>query len=360
MSSEHIPGKSGRRPSLRSTILVRAIGLILLAAACYLYFCSDRPAAERRANAAAMVSRIASSAVPAVGVRASQEDGATNSAPRLYEPCSAAVASNILDRLSKAEPAELDVRAEFDESYDLYLVLTNRSSVAMHARRNRGSDDVFVSLSERRHQHPGAKAGSVDSLPALVTGLGPVFDEIAGGSFSDLREVRRGPASVQSLSITNLPRRAGFHGFTAESAGDTAAGLALVSGFKLRGIAIPPAEKRAPLVFMTPELAEKAVASLAAAKNAAPPAGASVDAFDLVLVLDDGYAVQLRVLRPAGSPADAYVGFVELDESGDSPKLRVSPLAFAEGLGALLPPKRDPPAAEGVPPAQAAPAAAAE
>ncbi len=354
MSSEPLPDKNERRPSLRSTVLVRVIGLILVAAAVYLYFCSDKPAAQRRAYAAAMVSRIAAGAVPAVGVRASLEPGATNEQARLYEPCSASVASNILDRLTKAEPAEIDVRAKFDESYDLYLVLTNHSSVAMHARRNSGSDDVFVSLSERRHQQAGSDGGTVDSLPALVTGLGAIFDEISRGEFTDLREVRRGPAAVQSISITNLPRRVGFHGFTEEAVGDTAAGLALVSGFNLRGIALPPTDKRAPLAFLTPDLAEKVVAALAAAENSEPPAECSVDVFDIVLVLDDGYAVQLRVMRPEDAPADAYVGFVELDETGDAPKLKVSPLAFSEGLGALLPPKRAPARAEEAPAENAA------
>ena len=70
------------------------------------------------------------------------------------------------------------------------------------------------------------------------------------------------------------------------------------------------------------------------------PEGGSLEGSDgtLLLFLDDGFLAMLRAAIPDAAPADALVGFRELEvpASGGAPRFGVSSPARVPGLGTIL------------------------
>ena len=78
----------------------------------------------------------------------------------------------------------------------------------------------------------------------------------------------------------------------------------------------------------------------AAAEPSELPEGGSLEGSDgtLLLFLDDGFLAMLRAAIPDAAPADALVGFRELEvpASGGAPRFGVSSPARVPGLGTIL------------------------
>ena len=336
--------KRAEEPAVQGgTPALRLVGALLLVAAAFLYT-HDLRAGRRRASGASAVRYVAEASVLGMGLRAAPD--AAGSARPLYEPCSTEIASNILARLAEAEPVKAPAFGESARAYDLFLFLTNRSRVFMRARREPGSDSAFVSLREpRRTSGFGSKEESftfVESSPALVTGLGAVFDEIDSGSLASLRGARL--VSGGAKAYTNLVRRAGVAGLTEESLASTEASLRAIAGgarivggaVAKGGLAAGPGAMRP----LSPEDLGAAVSALRSAGDAGEVAGSfEGDDYAFVLLLDDGHAVNLRAAVRESDPGNALVGFLDAAapaKEGDSPHLVVTEPALVPGLGKIL------------------------
>ncbi len=336
--------RAGASPAQGGTLPLRIVGALLLVAAAFLY-AHDLRAGRRRASGASAVRYVAGASVLGMGLRAAP-DGAVSDRP-LYEPCSPEIASNILSRLAEAEPVKVPAFGESSRTYDLFLFLTNRSRVFMRARREPGSDSAFVSLREpRRTSGFGAKDESftfVESSPALVTGLGKVFDEIDSGSLASLRGARLVQGGG-ARALTNLVRRAGVAGLTEESLASTEASLrAIAGGARISGAALAKggyAAGRGAMRPLSPEELGEAVSALRSAADAGDVSGTfEGDDYALLLVLDDGHAVNLRAAVRESDPDNALVGFLDAaapDGEGGSPRLVVTEPALVPGLGRIL------------------------
>lgn len=332
------PAVQGGTPALR------LVGALLLVAAVFLYT-HDLRAGRRRASGASAVRYVAEASVLGMGLRAAP-DGAGAERP-LYEPCSTEIASNILARLAEAEPVKAPAFGEDARAYDLFLFLTNRSRVFMRARREPGSDSAFVSLREpRRTSGFGSKEESftfVESSPALVTGLGTVFDEIDSGSLASLRGARLVPGGG-ARAYTNLVRRAGVAGLTEESLASTEASLrAIAGGARIVGGAVAKGGLSAgpgAMRPLSPEDLGAAVSALRSADDAGEVSGSfEGDDYAFVLILDDGHAVNLRAAVRESDPDNALVGFLDAAspaKEGGSPHLVVTEPALVPGLGSIL------------------------
>ena len=342
MANEPDQKSDGASRNQPSNLPLRIVGVLLVVASVFLY-AHDLSAGKRRASGAGAVRYVAGASVLGMGLRAAPEEGAAERP--IYEPCSPEIASNILARLAEAEPVKTPSFGEEYKAYDLFLFLTNRTRVFMRARREPGSDVSFVSLREpRRTSGFGAKDETfafAEFPPALVTGLGGVFDEIDSGALSSLRGARVMPGSGFK-AWTNLVRRAGVAGLTEESLSSTWASLrAIAGGAEISGAGLVSGAGGAGKGFspLAKESVAAAVEALKTAESAGDVSGTfEGDEYALVLVLADGHAVNLRVAVREDDPENALVGFLDAAraEEGGAPHLVVTEPALVHGLGGVL------------------------
>lgn len=330
--------KSGIQP-------MRLIGILLLVVAAFLY-AHDLREGRRRVSGANAVRYVAEASVLGLGLRASPAGSSADSP--IYEPCSTEIASNILVRLANAEPVKSPALESMARSYDLFLFLTNRTRVFLSARRQEGSDIAFVSLKEpRRTSDFGSKTDRVSFVefpPALVTGLGGIFDEIDSGALAALRGARLLPHHGVK-AWTNLVRRVGTAGLDEEALKSTALSLktilgnATLSGAGLAKGAIIGGEPPK-LNQISKDVADEIVKVLSVAADTQIPTDTiEGEEYGILLVFGEGFAANLRVVVQDSSPGDALVGFVELSApavAGEAPKFTVSSPALVGNLGAII------------------------
>ena len=326
-------------------LLMRFTGALLVVAAVFLWHRDFRDA-KRRSDAASALRYVANTSILGMGLRASPRQGGAE--PALYEPCSPEVASNILVRLAMAEPVKTPKFDETANAYDMFLFLTNRARVFLRARRSVKSDETYVALLEsRRNSGFGSNGGQfslVECEPALVTGLGAIFDEIDSGDLSVLRSARVIlPPGFKAW--TNLVRRAGVAGLDEESLKSTETALrAIVSSAKVVGCGLSEGavvgREKSVVHRVGAETAAKVAQALAGAERAETPSGTiEGEEYGLVIAFDEGFAVNLRVAVADAEPQDALVGFVDFlaaGDGGEAPKAVVSAPARVSGLGALI------------------------
>ena len=337
-SKSPAPAKPAAR---RSVNLVRVCGVLLLAIAVLMYV-RDVGSNNRRIQAAEAVRNVASPPMAQLAVctapQASRRD-------QIWEIVQApAAVSNLLARLAAASPDRPSSPPSFDREYELMLVQTNHARSHLRVRRVAGADVLWVSLLELRHAPDAQDAppSFVEFEPAIVTGLGPLFDEFDAHRSLIETQLRDG-------AYQNLPLRAGMHGFTEEDVGDIPAALRKTAGFPLRGATVSTEiapMPRAP----TPSLPKEAVQRLPELFAAAAPANLPdpIEGSEclLRLFLEDGHFITLRVAVPDSAPQDAFVGFLDFVTMEDG---RIAPVpsapALVPGLGELLTPLPDAPTA---------------
>lgn len=291
---------------------VRALGALLLAAAVALHVFNVR-SARARAQGAGVLRTLAAMPALQLGVHAPGTAAAQD-----FQLCPPDAVPLFLARLAEAEPGTPPKDASLE--YGFSLVLTNHVRALLHGVRAPASDELWLSLREAAPE--GGEGSFRDWPPALVTGLGALLDRADAGR----------------LSTPVLVRRAGEHGFDAASLADTAASL--------RHLATLPAERAqfVPAGGAPRDLPPGSLAGIAAALAAAEPSdlpeGGSLEGSDgtLLLFLDDGFLAMLRAAIPDAAPADALVGFRELEvpASGGAPRFGVSSPARVPGLGTIL------------------------
>ncbi len=309
-------------------IAFRILGLALLVAAILLHV---RQAGQnrRRQVGAANVAAIAKSGVIGMGLRAVPAPGASEP---LFEPCSATAVSNILTSLSEAVATRREPGAGAKE-YDLFLFLADRSRAFLRVRRDAASPDVFVDL--RSLHKPGEPAKQWDALPAMVAGLGSVFDEIDSGSGDSIRAARLLPSPQAWAPVSRTP---GEHGQTTESVASTALSLRALAQSDLDTIGIVSAsveEGKSPeaIMMIAGEAFNSTLSALAGAEDVEKPAekieGEPCVAFAF---FRDKTRFTLRIVIPDDASDDALVGFIESDAGVAS----VSAPARVAGLGKIL------------------------
>ena len=320
-----------------------AVGVILIVFACMFWY-NDMARNKNRERGAAQLRAIAAQPVMTLGVRPTPaaEDEQTS----LYTPCSEAVISNIIERLSFAAAAEEEDTPALTSSYDLFLFFTNRARAYLRIRRAPGSDDLLVNFRQPVPDKTDPEERFIDFQPALVTGLGAIFDEIDSGTFS-------GAGFHPAPTITPiLARVPGILGMTKEQASDTALSLRHIGTLPFAAVHTLTQQQEKPV--LGPRFSDEQAATIAAALQAAEP----VETFPesegretaLQISLKNGPAVLLRTVVLDVDPEAAYLGFYEVMTNQT---IRISEPARVPGIGAIVTPFLPAPAE----PATAEPAA---
>ncbi len=332
-SSPSPKAPSAARPSIP---LMRICGVLLLALAVYLY-AHDVSANSRRAKAAEAVRNVASAPTIQVAI-------CTNPQPQRKDEVweivrDRACASNILAHLAAAEPKARSDGHVMERVYEIMLVQTNHASSYLRARRIPGSDELWVSLLQPRRV-PDAKEGEppfIEFDPAVVTGLGKLFDEFDTHNVPTAEQLR---AAAQTAAYTNLPLRADTGFFTEEEVADVPAALRKVAGLPLQATSVSDTLLPAgptPVSTLPPALGERIRQSLLGAQSTETPKTLEGTECLLRMFLANGRCVNLRIAVPDATPDDALVGFLEfVHEDDNTLRLVPSPAALVPGLGALI------------------------
>ena len=221
------------------------------------------------------------------------------------------------------------------KEYDLFLFLADRSRAFLRVRRDPGSSDVFVAL--RSLYKPGEPTRQWDALPAMVAGLGKVFDEIDSGSGDSIRAARVLPSPRTWAHVVRTP---GEHGQTTESVASTALSLHALAQSDLETIGIMPATGQngvgtGALMMIAGDAFDETLAAFSNAEDVATPTGKfEGEPCIACAFFPDKTRFTLRIAIPDNDQDDALVGFFEGTE--DSPA--VSAPAKVPGLGKLLMP----------------------
>ena len=187
------------------SVILNILGLILVVGAAFLYW-RDIKKNKEQANAANVVRLCASSPLMAMGLMLD----ATGSARNVFMGCPPAVVSNIVSMLMKAEPTDFPKGTVEGDEYQIFMMFTNRTQALMRAvRLYEDPENLYVGIRQPLEFDENKKPVSWGfSPPALVVGLGTVFQTLASNNIPVLRE----QAPKLEAAMTNFTHQAATGG----------------------------------------------------------------------------------------------------------------------------------------------------
>ena len=176
-------------PQIRSKSKLRAgllnlSGIVLIAGAAILYW-RDIKHNKEEVKAANIVRMCASNPLMAMGLMLDS----TGSASNAYMFCSADITTNILANLMKAEPTAFPRGLVQGDEYQIFMMYTNRTTALIRAvRLYNDPSNLYVGVRQPVKFNSDNKATAWgNTLPALVPGLGTLFDTLAKTNIPILR-----------------------------------------------------------------------------------------------------------------------------------------------------------------------------
>ena len=183
------------------SVILNLLGLILVVGAAVLYW-RDIKMNKEQANAANVVRFCASSPMMAMGLMLDS----TGSARNVFMGCPPPVVSNIVSMLMKAEPTSFPKGTVEGDEYQIFMMFTNRTQALMRAvRLYDDPENLYVGIRQPLEFDENKKPIAWGfSPPALVVGLGTVFQALASNNIPVLRE----QAPKLEAAMTNFTQQA--------------------------------------------------------------------------------------------------------------------------------------------------------
>ena len=167
-----------------NVVLLNCAGIVLIIVAAFFYW-NDIKSNKAQVNAANVVRMCASNPIMAMGLMLDSEGSASNA----YMICSVDIATNILANLVKAEPTDFPRSRVDGDTYEIFMMYTNRTSVVMQAARlYKDPSNLYVRVRQPARLDADNKPIDLSyTPPALVIGLGTLFNTLAETNIPLLR-----------------------------------------------------------------------------------------------------------------------------------------------------------------------------
>ncbi len=212
--NESNPDTPVRSNSKKRIGLLNLAGIILIVGSAFLYW-RDIKQNKEQVKAANIVRLCASNPIMAMGLMLDSTGPASNA----YMFCSAEIATNIIANLMKAEPTPFPRGLVEGDEYQIFMMYTNRASAILRAvRLYNDPSNLYVGIRQPvKFNDKNIPTAWSYTPPALIVGLGALFNELAETNIPLLRA----QAPRIEAAITNRLIQGAQNGVTSADPADT-------------------------------------------------------------------------------------------------------------------------------------------